>query len=173
MRYEVRCECGKPFAVTGADAGVSLRCDCGKSVEVPPLHQLRPTAGQDALPAETTLANMLANRQFPDTAECTVCGTATDGVVHVRIACEHAEEQTNRADRAGSFILWLVFDWIVKVRRESRVVGRDVRFRVPVRCCGECAGRLTNADLRTAVRRNRVCASVLDKYPHAQVDRAG
>ncbi len=173
MQYEVRCECGKPHAVTGADAGTSLKCDCSRTVEVPPLHKLRTTAGQDALPAETTLEKLLATKQLPNTAECVICGEPTDGIVQVRVVCEHVEEQTNAVERNGCFILGLLLGWIVRVPHESRIVGRDVRFRIPVRCCDLCLGRVTNDDLRTALRRNRVCAAVLDKYPHAHIKRAG
>jgi hypothetical protein len=142
-------------------------------VEVPPLHELRIAAGQSAVSPEVQLTTLLANKQLPGTAECAACGEPTEGLIIVAIECERAEEKSDRTERAGCFLLGLLLGWIVLYRpaRDGRAFGRDVQFFVPVRYCDGCAARLTESGLRTALRRNPVCAGVLDKYPHARVTR--
>jgi hypothetical protein len=171
MSYEVRCECGKAHAVSAADAGSSLRCDCGRTVEVPPLHELKLAAGQSAVSPELLLQSLLVNRELPDTDECGSCGKHTDGSLNAIIDCERAEVKVE--ERTPTGCLPLPFGAIIYYRTtRAQVRGRDVVFRVPVRCCPACARTLTGDGLRLLLRQNRVCAGVLDKYPHARVTRA-
>jgi hypothetical protein len=173
MNYEVRCECGKAHAVTGADAGASLACACGRTVEVPPLHQLRAAAGQLAAAPEMLLTSLLVNRELPDGADCTECGRPTDGVVWADVACERAEVLPGRSVPVGCLPIGFGILVFYRRTRAPEVRGRNVGFRVPVRCCHGCAPALTGAALVAALRRHPACAGVLDKYPHARITRAG
>ena len=143
MKYEVRCACGKPHAVTGADAGATLRCACGQSVDVPPLHQLRTAAGQVGVAPELLLTSLLLNKELPDTTDCVGCSRGTDGVVWADVVCERADETTDRTDRVGgcfaNLLLAFVGVRILFSEQASRSQGRDVSFRIPVRCCDACA----------------------------------
>ena len=177
MKYEVRCECGRAHAVTGADAGATIACACGQTVEVPPLHRLRESVGQPSISPELQLQTLLVNGQLPDTDKCVVCGKVTDQTVISNMECERAEVKGNRADQVGGCLVNIFFRFIpgisphVEVGDDKRVVGRDVRFLIPIRCCGGCAAQLTESVLRTALRRQAVCATVLNKYPHSKVTR--
>jgi hypothetical protein len=173
MNYEVRCECGKPHIVTGTDAGASLPCGCGRTVEVPALHQLRLAAGQAGAAPELLLTNMLLKKELPDTSACVECGTITDGIVWAEVKCEEAEQRVERSTPTGCFLPGLLLGYIVISRTPQTVreLGREVRFRIPIRCCDFCARSLTTSSLRAALRQHPVCAGVLDKYPHAQVSR--
>ena len=181
MSYEVRCECGKARPVTAADAGASLRCGCGRSVEVPPLHQLRATAGQAGVSAEMQLYAMLHKGELPGTDECIRCHRTTGGVVRVVIECERAENKFTHIGEAQAIaqslldnLLKLVvgFSWTnpQPVEREDRVLGRHVVFTVPLRVCGVCDTEIRSAGaLRETLRRVPVYAALLDKYPWARI----
>jgi hypothetical protein len=170
MSYEVRCECGKAHAVSAADAGASLRCDCGRTVDVPPLHALKLAAGQSAVSPELLLQSLLANHELPDTDKCGSCGKDTEGSLNAIIDCERAEVKVQ--ERTPTGCLPLPFGAIIYYRTtRAQVRGRDVVFRVPVRCCPACARKLTGNELRAILRKHPTCAGVLDKYPHARVSR--
>jgi hypothetical protein len=171
MSYEVRCECGKAHAVGTTDAGSSLHCPCGRDVEVPALHVLRASAGEFGVAPDLLLQGMILKKQLPDTDRCAACGEPTDGEVVAVVNCETAVEKTEKATPSGCMPIG--FGFIVfyhPARKKER--GRDVWFRVPVRCCPACADGLTHDGLRPLLRQNRVVAGVLDKYPHARVTRS-
>lgn len=172
MKYEVRCECGAPHAVGPADAGSSLRCGCGRAVDVPALHELRLAAGQPAASPELLLGALLADRALPDTDECQACGEPTDGSLVAVVDCERAEVKEAPRTPVGCLPIGIGFLVFYRKAREDEVRGRDVVFSVPVRCCPACARALTGDGLRALLRKNRTCAGVLDKYPHARVGRA-
>jgi hypothetical protein len=178
VSYEVRCECGKPHAVTAADAGSSLRCGCDRTVEVPPLHQLRVSAGQTALSADMQLQAMLQRGELPGTDECVRCHRPTSGAVRVVIDCERAETKAvySRQGQVTGCLLGLLFGWIVigRAEREDRVLGRDVVFTVPLRICESCEPEIRSAGaLRETLRRVPVYAALLDKYPSARIIHRG
>jgi hypothetical protein len=181
MKYEVRCECGVPHSVTGADAGASLRCDCGRTVDVPPLHQLRVAAGQFSASPELILESLLKNKELPDTNECAFCSCSTDGVVWAELVYAQPESKHDAEELGG----WLVGGCLVAVlfgvakffsrpepQRDQRYVGYQVKYRIPVRCCEACALTLTEKKLHDAVWRQRVYVQVLVKYPQLLVWRA-
>ena len=107
MKYEVRCECGKAHAVTGADAGASLACDCGQTVEVPPLHQLRTLAGQ-AVPILGTGSR--ARRHWP-VARYAGCVSAASrpakGMMQVGIAMRTHTRGRPGWSRGGRLPSWM------------------------------------------------------------------
>ena len=172
MISDVRCECGKAHTVSATDAGATLKCACGREVDVPPLHVLRETAGEFGLSPDLMLQGLILKKQLPDTDECAQCGTKTEGEVVAVVNCESAQEKEVGAAATGC-VATPFFAIVSYLPSRKRTLGRDVWFRVPVRCCPACARTLTGDGLRTLLRKNRVCAGVLDKYPHARVTRAG
>lgn len=178
MSYEVRCECGKPHPVTSADAGSSLRCGCGRAVEVPPLHRLRASAGQAALSADMQLRMMLQSGELPGTNECVRCYCPTGNAARVVIECERADVQPvyRREFPTAGCLLGFLFGGIVyrRVHQGDRVRGHDVVFTVPLRVCEVCESEIRSAGaLRETLRRVRVYAALLDKYPDARITSRG
>src|SRR5437588_745776 len=90
MQYEVRCECGTAHRVSSADAGSRLKCTCGKTVEVPPLHELRAASGEAALSPVIRIRTMLLAGTLPGTQSCSCCRNKTDRIVRVAIECERS-----------------------------------------------------------------------------------
>gem|GEM_PF-4755039 len=114
------------------------------------------------------LQGMILQKQLPDTDECASCGVKTDGQVVAVVNCERAEEKTEKATPSGCLPIGLGFIIFYHPARK-REQGRDVWFRVPVRCCPKCAQTLTTELLTAMLYRHPVCAGVLDKYPNAHV----
>ena len=122
------------------------------------------------------LASLLANHELPDTNACALCSHTTDGVVWADMVFEQPEEKHD-AEELGGCLVGFVFGVArffsrAQPVRDKRYVGYRVMFRVPVRCCETCAITLTEKKLRSAVRRQRVCAQILDKYTQLLVWRA-
>lgn len=184
MGHEVRCECGKRRGVTAADAGASLPCGCGRTVEVPPLHQLRTAAGEEVLSPAVRIQTLLLEKKLPGTRECAVCFRETDDLVHVSVECE-VGRVVGRAPNQDSFAsgCLVVFGGLPglllagRLRRDSgplRQVGQDVGFTVPLPACEVCQPNLDGpAALRVALRHVPEYAALLKQYPHARVTRAG
>jgi hypothetical protein len=173
MKYEVRCACGKALAVTGADAGASLRCACGCAVEVPPLHELRTAAGQEVLSPVVRLRTMLPRGELPGTDECVCCYRRTGSRVKVVVECERAvTERPEGLSPFGCSVLGLLLGWIVIVwdSRPYRVRGEEIVFTLPLPVCDVCRPILGDrAELRKGLGRIPEYAALLDRYPNAQI----
>jgi hypothetical protein len=163
--------------VGAADAGSTLTCECRRTVDVPPLHELRHAVGELTLSPELLIQDLIGRGEVPPGPECVWCGAPTTGEVCVHVRCEQAEEHVRSASRAlsAASALTLWFGMLV-FRREPRDVqirGRDVAFDLPLRACPACAaGRRAVADLRTALAAVPEYAALLAKYPHARVSRS-
>lgn len=180
MKYEVRCECGTAHSVSGADAGATLPCECGRSVEVPPLHELRIGAGQDVLTPFIRLQAMQLEGKLPGTRDCALCHRGTDGVVHIAVECERAIVKSSgptRADMIGGCILSLPFGLFLHLlRRNAPTIqhGQDQVLTLPVPVCDPCQMTLNNpAILRQALRHIPDYSALLDHYPNARIARRG
>ena len=173
MKYEVRCECGKAHPVTAADAGSSLRCGCGRAVEVPPLHQLRASAGQAALSPVVEVRSLLLRGQLPATRDCACCHRETDGLLRVSVECERpiVKNSTSKAEWLAGCLLFGWLGALVMFRsREPIVHGEEVVLTVPVRVCDACRDTLADPGiLRQALRQTPVYAALLDRYPNARI----
>jgi len=177
MNYEVRCECGKTLAVSGADAGASIPCACGRMVEVPALHLLRASVGQSSISPVVQLEAMLLGNELPGTNACSYCHRETNHLVRVRVLCERviAETQTSPgAVLVGCFL----FGWVGAIlaslldRSTQRPVeyGREVSFILPVRICEGCAPQLRSPiGVWNALRATPAYAALLDQYPEALI----
>lgn len=172
MKYEMRCECGKAHAVSASDAGALIPCTCGRTVEVPPLHQLRAAAGQQGGAPELALWGLLRTGALPATDECARCGEPTEGTVVAFVECERAEIKKAEKRPSGCLPIGIGFLVFYAPVREPELQGRDVMFHIPVRACPACARELDRGELRTVLRKHPVCAALLTKYPHARVSRA-
>lgn len=172
--YPVACECGKEQAVTGGQAGSSLPCACGRTMEVPSLGALKRSVGQASISADLEIKHRLAEGSLPLEDDCVLCGAATRNVVMTRVVCEQAEKRDRIPWWYWLLIpigLWVaVLVLVAYARGESRTLGRDVTFRLPVRVCDECDPGVWTLDAaREALLRSPLYARLLGKYPHAQV----
>lgn len=187
MSYEVRCECGKAHVVGAADAGSSLRCACGRTVDVPPLHQLRASVGEEALSPAVRIQSLLLAGQLPGTNLCAVCSATTSKRVVIGIECERGELKPGPASRTTAGIGCL-FGMAIgglgglfagnRVMQSSndpagaRYVGQDVAFELPLPVCTGCRSGLNErATLVAALRHVPEYAALLDRYPSAVAKR--
>jgi hypothetical protein len=174
MPYELACECGQVRAVSGGDAGLKMKCDCGRTIEVPPLHELRQSAGELSLSADVQLQAMLQSGDMLKESFCANCAAATDGLVHVYVICESPQAKSRSNSNAELFgcLLGGIFGWLLmrSATREVTSMGSDVRFHIPVRICDRCRPDIrTAADIKTAMRSIPVCDALFKKYPNANV----
>ena len=175
MKYEVRCECGKVHAVSGADAGASLACACGRTVEVPALHEMRIAAGQNVLSPILRLQSLLLEGKLPGTRRCGCCNQETEERVFVELDCDRATVKSggpSRTDVAAGCLLSFGLGIILNAFRRNappKEFGQDVRAIVPRPVCKSCRPALANSNtLRRSLRTIPEYASLLDQYPNAR-----
>lgn len=181
MTYEVRCECGKAHAVSSADAGSSLRCACGRSVDVPPLHQLRTTAGEEGVSPSMQLQAMLHRNELPGTRNCACCLRETDHLIRVSVVCEQvivSEKGSAGAALLGGMLFGLLAGLAAMVisRAGQQPVqhGTQVSFILPVRVCETCARSLTTTEaIRKALSTTAIYEALFEQYPKASIERLG
>jgi hypothetical protein len=180
MTYEVRCACGKPRRVSGADAGGRVTCQCGQMVEVPPLHELRAAAGQSAglAPAVRIEALLLAGR-LPGTRECAACFEDTDDVAKVRAGLERAievDDDTQPDEGPSGFLGRLLSAFMSPLTSRAgrsgpprtKQIGRDVSFELPLPVCVACRPKLLEPGaLHAALGTVPEYAELLRCYPRA------
>ena len=178
MKYEVRCACGKAFAVAGGDAGATLRCDCGRTVDVPPLHELRIAAGEEVLSPAVRLESLLLAGKLPGTRECVGCFRETKGIVRVSIECERGISLPEGASRdptppPGCLLGLLAALIPAPAEKEGPLTqhfGQDVAFIVPLPICESCRNELVDPRaLSVALRHIPEYAALLGAYPHAWI----
>ena len=177
MKYEVRCACGKPLAVTGADAGATLRCVCGRAVEVPALHELRTAAGEEVLSPAVRIHALLLDKKLPGTRECACCHRETNDLVQAVIECERVitKSGTTKGEWVGGcFLFGIIWAWVLFQSRPPIQHGQDVVLTVPLPVCERCRFELaTPAELRKALRHIPEYAALLDRYPNARITLVG
>jgi hypothetical protein len=165
VQYPVSCECGQVHRVSEGAAGTRFACDCGSTVAVPSLHVLRMQTGQAVLSPELLIEAALQNGELPTSSSCLACGRFTDLVAFVWAVCERAQVEN---PEWGLVPLALVFGWVVFWRSgQTRVLGRDKEYRLPIRLCERCGRRLRGRKLREAMMGEPLYARLLDKYPQA------
>jgi hypothetical protein len=110
---------------------------------------------------------LLRDGSLPEELECLRCRTVTTDVCHAEVICERSEvSQPGWKFRPFALLFgWLVFTW----SGEARERGRDIGFRLPLRLCRECAGRLHGPTLAQVLRCVPVYARLLDKYTDADI----
>src|SRR5262245_20065847 len=172
MSYEVQCECGKKLAVSSTDAGSTISCACGRSVDVPALHMLRVSAGEHGVSPELLLRSLLLERKLPDTDKCQSFGEPTKATIDALVDCERSETHVGGREATGCIPIGFFGVLVTYRARRAETRGRDVWFRIPVRCCPGCEPHVTNSGLRELLLQHPVCAGVLEKYPHARVARS-
>jgi hypothetical protein len=181
MDYEVRCACGKPHAVPGADAGASLRCACGRTVEVPPLHELRIAAGEEVFSPAIRVQSLLLAGKLPGTRECVGCFRETNGLVRVSIECERGISLPEGASREPTppqgcllgLLAALIPGPAEKEGPLTQHIGQDVAFIVPLPICESCRYELVDPRaVYVALRHIPEYAALLDAYPQFWVTLA-
>jgi hypothetical protein len=176
VKYSVKCECGRAQEVSTGDAGATVTCSCGRKVEVPSLSVLRREAGQFTAAPELILESMLANSELPDSSDCVVCHTSTDGIRTFDVHCERTETR-KEVGGCGYFAYWILFGWVGLLwasllnRQHTAVLGRNVRFMLPLRICPTCDGQIASRDFAMLLCRVPVYDHLIAKYPHATVKR--
>lgn len=168
--YPVKCECGKEHAVTGGQAGSSFPCACRRTVEVPSLGALKRSVGQSSISADLEIEHRLDDGSLPLEDRCVLCGTTTRSKVVISVVCE--QEEKKGGVRWYHFLLSPLFALAALGLSGSagRQVGRNVRFRLPVRVCRDCESRVQTATgAREALERSELYARLLVKYPHAAI----
>ncbi|MBM3979738.1 MAG: hypothetical protein FJ304_05555 [Planctomycetes bacterium] len=177
----------KAHAVSAADAGESLNWACGRTVDVPPLHQLRASVGEEALSPAVRIQSLLLAGQLPGTNLCAVCSATTSKRVLIGIECERGELKPGPASRTTAGIGCL-FGMAIgglgglfagnRVMQSSndtagaKYVGQDVAFELPLPVCTGCrAGLNDRTALIKALRFVPEYAALLDRYPNAEVKR--
>ncbi|MBY0456704.1 MAG: DUF1922 domain-containing protein, partial [Gemmataceae bacterium] len=88
MKYEVRCACGKAYEVSAADAGAVFNCACGKTVDVPALHVLRASGGQESISPLLQIQSGFLSGELPGPRKCARCRCDTSRQVRILIVCE-------------------------------------------------------------------------------------
>lgn len=177
MQYQVHCECKKSIAVSGADAGAAVRCPCGKTVEVPPLHVLRTSAGQAVLSPAVRIQSMLLAGSLPNTRACAWCQRETGDQVQVAVDCErviHESKMGGAETLAGCFLFGAIPALMLRSAAKTVEHGEHVAFSLPLPVCDACRTRASNpGELRTALRHVPEYAELLDAYPRARVVLVG
>lgn len=179
MKYVVRCGCGTAQEVSAADAGSALRCACGRAVDVPALHMLRASVGEQPVSPAIQIQAMLLRGELPGTKACACCHRDTDHLIRVSVVCERVITKSpsggGMAALAGCFALgWmgLLAGIVAKGGMKPVQHGTDVSFVLPVCVCEVCDHDLgTPATLRTALVATPVYSALLDRYPNALVRR--
>lgn len=169
MTYDVRCECGKSFAVSAADAGASFDCPCGREVNIPPLHVLRASVRSPETALAQLKAAALSGAQSGALA-CIVCGTATPDRARARIVYDRTKNSDLRptpAEQLGCLLVgWLPALLLLFARRERL---EEEALVVPVPVCAACRPPLADPNvLERALRAVPECAAVFKQYPNAE-----
>jgi hypothetical protein len=175
MTYPVRCACGKVYQISASLAGSHYTCACGKELVVPSLSQLKMAAGEEVLSPVVRLEHMAQLGMLPQETRCVTCGQATTGVTHFWAICERAfvKRDPNREWWVVA-LGWLFLGWLALLillrARDDRVHGSDVRLRLPLRVCPECAPDLAGPGaLSEAVLGVPLYADLLNQYPAAEL----
>jgi len=176
MRYPVRCECGKQYHFTAAQAGNHYSCPCGREMVVPSLSQMKMAAGEEVLSPVVRLEQMVQLGLLPQESRCVFCRRPTAGVAHFWAICERVFVKKD-ASRVWWIVAlsWICFGWLGLIllmfrARDDRMHGSDVRLRLPLRMCPDCAPELDGPGaLRAAVLAVPVYADLLDQYPNAEL----
>jgi hypothetical protein len=166
-QYPVVCECGRKQWVPAGAAGRRLPCPCGREVAVPALHILRRDAGEMAVSPELMIEALLRENGLPEGPDCVVCSAATDEVRYVWADCE---KPTIKKPGWTINPLMLLFGWWVFYRSgETRVLGRDITYRLPLRVCRVCADGLRGSGVKDILCRVPLYERLLQKYPKAKL----
>jgi hypothetical protein len=119
---------------------------------------------------------MLQLGMLPQETRCVACGTATTNTQYFWAICERAFVKKD-ASRVWWVIAlsWICFGWLGLIllllrARDDRVHGSDVRLRLPLRICPECAPGLKDPErLEDVVLAVPLYDELLDQYPDAEL----
>lgn len=177
--FEYQCErCGRIHQMSASRAGADLECSCGFRTTLPPLSQLRRSAGLAAYEKTTaeTIVEMVADGRLPDSSMCVACSARCDEMQLVAV-CERMQTRTS-ITRAGGGFGGFVAGFVsgipvfiplgggpMKLDVAEEQLGRDVVVPVPMRVCNRCwsevQGHGMNALLRTGTVLLGIAAAVL------------
>ena len=171
--YPVRCECGKTHQVPGSAAGTALACDCRRTVEIPSFAKLKSSVGELSVSVDLLIPHMLASGELPVESECVLCYQRTDSTVVAVVECER-EKMSQKNTLVWYEILMLPISWMLVVvsyfnrQKYSRLIGKDVIFRLPVRICETCKPDVQSASqVRDALLKTDLYRQLFEKYPQA------
>jgi hypothetical protein len=175
--FPVWCECGKTHQVPGSAAGTTIACDCRRNVEVPSFAKLKASVGESSVSIDLLLEQMGRNRELPIETNCVLCFGDTSSTLVANVECER-ERMSEKTTLVWYEILILPISWLLVVisyfkrQQYSRVIGKDMIFRLPIRVCESCKPELRNPnDIRDALGKSELYRQLLDKYPMARIER--
>jgi hypothetical protein len=190
MNHQLECICGKVLTVSTGAAGQQLPCACGRKLQVPTLRELRVMAGAatdargnaEAGPTpEFEIEQLLLAGFVPEDQACASCDGDGAEVVRCWVICAYARVRVPY-DRSDLLLLLAFFtplrglallSRLLRPYRETKEIGRDITFPLPVRLCPACREDLTDSEgLKAALRRTPEYVGLLDKYPQATASLA-
>jgi hypothetical protein len=177
MQYRLECGCGRPVAVTTADAGTTIACACGEEIRVPSLSELRANAGLGAYEsgAIDTIRRLMSEGTLPWGDTCAQSGLPTRDILHFHVQCErtHAAQERSRLEVLVVVLLGFWALLLTMGAEEGDARGRDTAVSVPLRLRREYHRGLarwgTQRRLRRLLRTVPIYARLLDEYPRATI----
>ena len=181
MSYAVTCGCGTRHPVSATQAGSTLSCACGRSIEVPPLSDLRSAAGESAIPLNTIeeIRVLVRRGELPNGSICPYSDRPANATLVLLVKCEQMWVRGGDRWRTGSIVAAVLFcGWIgallalfSPVRREE--LGRDTVVEVPVRISSDLADEMLRIrqqkKLKSILRKTPIYAKLLEEFPRASV----
>jgi hypothetical protein len=175
MEFQVKCSCGNSSIVTEGSAGAIIQCACGRRTTVPPLKDLRLSAGLPAYDPspELVIEHLLKTGGLRAGSACVECGIDTADRVTVTVECEKPLVR-----RSGGFawpllllsMLALPVHVLLWEKRQLRVFGKEKSYMLPLTICRQCR---TKSPREPAIKKwlcsNPDYARLLDKFPDAKV----
>jgi hypothetical protein len=189
MDFQVPCKCGRKVRVTAVNCGDFVACACGERVKVPPLSELRQSAGLDAYAHGIVekIRGQVAEGVLPAESECLFCYRPTSATARFAIVCEQpysrgTSDSTYKLQVLVMFLLtWICPGmWILMALRilnraneHHSIEGREVAVDVPLRCCEACGNSLalTNRKVKSVLLERQPYRELFQKYPSATVRR--
>lgn len=173
--YPVRCECGKTHHVPGSAAGTTIACDCRRTVEVPSFAKLKASVGESSVSIDLLISHMFAKGELPVETDCVLCSQRTESTFVAVVECER-EKMSQKNTLVWYEILLLPISWMLVVvsyfkrQQHSRVIGKDLIYRLPIRVCVECKPEIRSAaQVRAALAKTDLYRQLFEKYPDSRV----
>jgi hypothetical protein len=152
MDFHLDCECGASLRVTESAAGASLPCACGRTLQVPPLSEMRRQAGKPAYQARARLVieRMVADGELPPRT-CVACGSTPAGVVDIVTECEKEWTRATGPSRTIGFLFLGLWAFFLR-EQEERVLAHKVSVWTPLTFCSVCRRGLRSGPLLPLLR---------------------
>jgi hypothetical protein len=155
-------------------AGSRVNCACGKEVVVPALSALKNSVGRSALGIQFRIRDLLDRGVLPRESTCLLCKLPSTNTVHCWATCLRPYVKP-RPGILKYVVLGVLFGLAgvffgMADERDDEVHGEDVRLRLPLRVCGNCAEQLHDTLLlKETLLDVPIYAELLERYPGTDV----